>query len=357
MTAPEPAVSFSLRELADRLECELVGRDDIRVSGIGTLALATPQQISFLANRKYQDQLATTRAAAVIVTEAAAAACPVPVLVSKDPYLSYAKLSGLFESAPSGQAGVHHTAQVDKSARIDPTASIAAYAVIGADCQIGEGAVIGPHCLLESDCTVGKATVLRGHVTLYRHSTIGADCLLHAGAVIGADGFGIAWAGDGWQKIAQLGRVVIGDRVEVGANTTIDRGAIGDTVIEDGVRLDNQVQIGHNCRIGRNTAMAGQSGIAGSSSLGSNCLIGGQVGISGHLVVADGVTIMQDNGVLSSISDAGRYSMGFGALPSVKNRRTAVRVKQLDEMARRLRDLEQRLSGLEQPAIEDDCND
>lgn len=339
--------TFTLGELAEQLGCELEGDANKVICGVGTLTAAKADQISFLSNRKYVDQLSATKAGVVLLTAEAAQHCAVDKLVCADPYLSYAKASQLFQPKTNITIGIHSTAIVHDSAIVAATASIGPYAVIGEGCRVGEHAVIGPHCVLDSESSVGDNSVLRSHVSIYRNCRIGSDCLIHAGVVVGADGFGIAWAGNGWEKIAQLGAVVIGDNVEVGANTTIDRGAIDNTIIEDGVRLDNQIQIGHNCRVGKNTAMAGQSGLAGSSSIGSNCLVGGQVGIAGHLSITDGVTVMQDNGVLSSITQRGQYSMGFGVQPAAKNRRIAVRVKQLDEMARTIRNLEKRLASLE----------
>lgn len=341
------ATTLTLGQLASQLGCELRGDADISVSGIGSLSGAGTDQVSFLANPKYLSQLAGTSAAAVLVTPEAAEHCPVNALVCKDPYLSYAKLSRLFEPAIEAGEGVHSTAVIDSSATIAADARIGPYAVIGRDCHVGTDAVIGPHCVLENNSSVGSNSVLRSGVTLYRDCKVGNDCLIHSGVVIGADGFGIAWSGSGWEKIAQLGSVVIHNDVEIGANTTIDRGAIDDTVISDGVRLDNLIQIGHNCRVGKNTAIAGQAGMAGSTNLGENCLVGGQVGISGHLTIANGVQVMQDNGVLVDITEPGQYTMGFGTQPAVKSRRTAVRLKQLDDMARTLRALEKRLTKIE----------
>jgi len=269
-------------------------------------------------------------------------------LIAKDPYVAFAKIAALFERLPAAQPGAHPSAIIAADAQISPTASIGAFCVVDARARVGDGAVIGPHCHIGEDCVVGAQARLVARVTLVTRVRLGARVLVHPGAVIGADGFGLAFdpaAFDrgGWIKVPQLGGVIIGDDCEIGANTTIDRGALDDTVLEDDVRLDNQIQIAHNVRIGAHTAMAGCAAVAGSATIGRYCLIGGGAGILGHLSVADKVTITSMSLVTHSIHQPGEYSSGTPIHDNRSWRRNAARFKHLDELARRVQALEKDL--------------
>jgi len=257
---------YSLSDLSARFSLELRGDSEHRVDGVGTLAQAGPSQLSFLANPSYRSQLPLTRAGAVILKAADAGGCPTNCLVADDPYLAYARLAGLFDPRPAAAVGIHLTAAVAGSAQIGRDVAIGAQAVIGEDCIIGDGCVIGAGSVLEAGCRLGENCHVHTRVSLGYGTRLGRRVIVHPGAVIGADGFGVAFAGDHWEKVPQVGAVVIGDDCEIGANSCIDRGAVGDTVLEEDVRIDNLCQIGHNVRIGAHTAIAGNSGIAGSAT-------------------------------------------------------------------------------------------
>jgi len=334
------AAEFTLAQLAERFGLELRGDGTRRIDGVATLARAAPNQIAFLANPKYRGELAQCRAGAVVLRTDDAEAFPGAALVAKDPYVAFAKIAALFEHLPAVQPGVHPGAVVSPDAQFAHSASIGPFCVIGARARIGEGAVVGPHCHIGEDCVVGAQARLVARVTLVARVRLGARVLVHPGAVIGADGFGLAFDKDHWVKVPQLGGVVIGDDCEIGANTTIDRGALDDTVLEEDVRLDNQIQIAHNVRIGAHTAMAGCSAVAGSATIGKYCLIGGGAGILGHLSVADRVTITSMSLVTHSIHEPGEYSSGTPIHDNRVWRRNAARFKHLDELARRVQALE-----------------
>ena len=257
-------------------------------------------------------------------------------LIADDPYVAFARIASLYERAPAAAPGVHASAVIGKGARVAASASIGPLCVIDAEAEIGEGAILGPHCIVGRACRVGAQSRLVARVTLVQNVTLGKRVLVHAGAVIGADGFGIAFAKDHWEKVPQLGGVVVGDDCEIGANTTIDRGALGDTVLEDDVRLDNQIQIAHNVFIGAHTAMAGCSAVAGSARIGRYCLIGGSAGILGHLEIADRVTVTAMSLVTHSLRESGEYSSGTPIQENRRWRRNAARFKHLDEFVRRV---------------------
>jgi UDP-3-O-[3-hydroxymyristoyl] glucosamine N-acyltransferase len=326
----------------------VVGDERCPISGVGTLGNAGPGQITFLTNPRYRRQLAETRASAVIVGEDAAADCPVNALVSRNPHLTYAQVAALFVRASADVRGMHTTAVVDARARIHPDASIGAHAVVGAEAVVDAGAVIGPGCVVFERSHIGEGARLVANVTVYSDCVIGKRALVHAGAIIGSDGFGFANDAGRWVKVPQLGGVRIGDDVEIGACTTVDRGAIEDTVIGDGVKLDNQIQVAHNVRIGEHTAIAGCVGIAGSTTIGRHCAIGGGVGIVGHLDIVDGVTVTATSFVSQSIKQPGVYSSGVPLEPTDHWHRNFARFKQLDDMARRLKSLEKELQELKQ---------
>jgi len=329
-----------LSDLAARFNLKLRGDAATLISGVATLAAAESNQLAFLANSQYRTQLATTRAGAVILRADDAENCPSACLVADDPYVAYAKIASLFDTTGRFTPGVHVSAVIDPDAEVDVGAYVGAQCVVGAGARIAAGASIGPQSLIGPGCSVGAGTRLVARVTLVRNVTLGRRVLIHPGAVIGADGFGIAFDSDHWIKVPQLGGVRIGDDCEIGANTTIDRGALEDTVLEEDVRLDNQIQIAHNVRIGAHTAMAGCAAVAGSASIGRYCLIGGGAGILGHLQVADHVTVTARTLVTHSIPNAGEYSSGVPMQENRQWRRNAARFKQLDNLAHRMRALE-----------------
>ncbi len=339
-------MGITLQELADRVGARLVGDPKKLLSGVGTLTHATTTQITFLSNPRYRKHLEGTGAGAVILTESDLSYCPVDALVSSDPYLTYARVAAFFVPDTRDNDGIHSSAVIGAGANVDPTATVGPHAVIGANVTVGAGAIIGPGCVVQRDVVIGAQTRLVANVMVYYGCRIGCRVLIHAGAVIGSDGFGFANDKGIWIKIAQLGRVIIGDDVEIGANTTIDRGAVEDTVIEDGVILDNLIQVAHNVRIGAHTAMAGCVGVAGSAVIGKHCAIGGGAGILGHLEIADGVTVTAMSLVTKSIRERGVYSSGTPLQPSDSWHKSAVRFKQLDEMARRLKQIEKELADL-----------
>lgn len=311
-------------ELAELTGSEWRGAPDAEVVGVGTLAGAGPDQITFLANSKYRKFLEGTRAGAIIVSAADADASPVPVMVAADPYVAYAKVAQRL--APTRWSpGIH------PSAVVDPTAVVAADACIGPGCVVGAGV------------TIGAGTWLVANVTVLYDCRIGARVILHPGVVVGADGFGIANDGGRWIKVPQLGIVEIGDDCEVGANTTIDRGALENTVLEEGVKLDNLIMVAHNVRIGAHTVVAGCVGIAGSTTIGKRCMIAGASGISGHLKICDDVMIMAMSMVTSDIHQPGQYASGL-PLDTLPNwRRNGARFRNLDTIAKRVAALEKKL--------------
>ena len=329
--------SATLASLADRFGLELRGEGSALVTGVGTLERAGPDQVSFLSNPRYRRHLAGTQAGAVVLCKDDAPACPVPCLVASDPYVAFARIASLFESTPLIEPGIHSSAVIDASARISATASIGPLACIGPRCVIGDGVMIGAGCVIGADCEIGDGSELLARVTLVTRVRLGQRVRIHPGAVLGAEGFGLAMAAGRWIKVPQLGGVSVGDDCEIGANTTIDRGAIEDTVLEEDVRLDNQIQVGHNVRIGAHTAMAGCVAIAGSARIGSYCLIGGGgVGIVGHIEICDKVMVTARSLVTHSITQPGEYSSGTPLQPSREWRRNAARFKQLDELARKI---------------------
>ena len=327
----------TLGAIAQRFGLDLVGGDSaLRIEGVATLADANGAQIAFLANPRYRGQLAAAAAAAVVVRESDAAGNPRPSLIATDPYVAFAKIGALFEKHPVATPGVHQSAVIAPTAHIAASASIGAFCVVEDGARIDDGAFIGPHCVIGRDCIVGAQSRLVARVTLVQDVRLGKRVLIHPGAVLGADGFGIAFERDHWIKVPQLGGVVVGDDCEIGANTTIDRGALGDTVLEDDVRLDNQIQIAHNVRIGAHSALAGCAAVAGSATIGRYCLIGGGAGIVGHIGIADRVTVTAMSLVTHSIHEPGEYSSGTPIQPNRQWRRNAARFKHLDEIARRL---------------------
>jgi UDP-3-O-[3-hydroxymyristoyl] glucosamine N-acyltransferase len=329
-----------LAELAVRYGCELRGDPDAEIDRVGTLLEATPGSLAFLANPRYRRHLASTRATAVVLDETAADECPVHALVARNPYATYARIAQFLYPVASFAPGRHATAAVDPGAAVDPSAWIGPQACIEAGVTIGPHVYVGPGCVVLRGATIGEGSRLVANVTVCGEAVIGRRCLLHPGAVVGADGFGHAPDGGRYVRVPQVGSVVLGDDVDVGASSTIDRGAIGDTVIEDGVRIDNQVQIGHNVRVGAHTVIAGCTGISGSTTIGSRCMIGGMVGIAGHIEICDDVAITGKTLVSSSIRRPGMYSGALPADEARRFRRNSARFQKFDELARRVRALE-----------------
>ncbi len=331
MTAPSPR----LGELAQRFGLELRGDPDFRVDGVGTLETGSHKQLGFLANPRYRGALASTQLGVVVLAPPDLAHCPTAALIAKNPYAMYSRIAALFEHRPAANAGVHYTAVIDPTAEIDPSASIGPLCVIGARSQVAANVELGPGCIIGEDCCIGADSRLVARVTLVTRVTLGKRVLIHPGAVLGADGFGLAFDLGQWLKVPQLGGVVIGDDCEIGANTTIDRGALEDTVLEADVRLDNQIQIGHNVRIGAHTAMAGCCAVAGSVRIGSHCLIAGGVGIAGHLTIDDRVTVQAMSLVSHSLRGPAEYASGIPVQESRLWRRTVARLRRLDASTRR----------------------
>ncbi|GFE80749.1 UDP-3-O-acylglucosamine N-acyltransferase [Steroidobacter agaridevorans] len=328
---------LSLGEIAVRFGCILKGDPDLRVSRVAALESADAASVTFLANPRYRRYLQQTKAGVVVLDPKLADACPVSALLAKNPYATYARIAALLYPPPAAPPGRHATSVVDASAQIDASASIGPHAVIGANVKIGARTAIGPGCVVMDDVTIGDDTRLTANVTLCRGVIVGDRCLFHPSVVIGADGFGLAPDQGEWLKVPQVGTVRIGSDVEIGASTTIDRGAIDDTVIGDGVKMDNQIQIGHNVRIGDHTAIAGCAGISGSATIGKRCMIGGMAGVAGHLSICDDVVITGKSFVSGSIRKPGYYSSGIPVDETSRFRKNAARFQHLDEFVREVR--------------------
>ncbi|MBX8514791.1 UDP-3-O-(3-hydroxymyristoyl)glucosamine N-acyltransferase [Pseudomonas cichorii] len=331
---------IKLGQLAEYLGATLRGDQDKNITGLATLQEAGPDQLSFLANPQYRKFLVDARAAAVLLKPADAEGYAGDALLVPDPYLAYARISHLFDPKPKAAAGVHATALIAEDAQVDPAASIGAYAVIENGARIGANVTIGAHCFIGARCEIGEGGWLAPRVTLYHDVRIGKRVVIQSGAVLGGEGFGFANEKGVWQKIAQIGGVSIGDDVEIGVNTAIDRGALADTRIGNGVKLDNQIQIAHNVQIGDHTAMAACVGISGSTKIGKHCMLAGGVGLVGHIDICDGVFITGMTMVTHSITEPGSYSSGTAMQPAGEWRKSAARIRKLDDMARRLQKLE-----------------
>ena len=308
----------------------LRGEPELRVSRVATLSRAEPGSLSFLANPRYRQQMERTQATAVLVGPENAARCPVAALIDPNPYLAYARIADLLYPPAPPIAGIHPSAVVSPDARVALSAGVGPLAVIEAGAVIGERVFVGPGCIVQRGVEIGADSRLMSRVNVCAGVRIGRRCILHAGVVVGSDGFGFAPDAGKWVKVPQVGGVQIGDDVEIGANTTIDRGAIEDTIVEHGAKLDNQIQVGHNVIIGADTAIAGCVGISGSTTLGRRCMIGGGVGIAGHLTIADDVTVTGCSMVSASIRTAGSYSSGMPAVQTRRWRRLVAHLRRLD---------------------------
>ena len=332
----------TLGEIAAVARARLQGCDAATViAGVAPLHSAEPGQISFLTHPRYRSYLVTTRATAVILSPEDARDCPAPAVVAANPHIAYARAATLFEPAVESRRGIHPMAWVSPAAQIAAESWIGPHCTVEAGAVIETGVMVGPGCVIGEQAVIGEGSRLVARVTICPRARLGRRVLVHPGAVIGSDGFGLALDSDGhWLKVPQLGSVLIGDDVEIGANTTIDRGALEDTVIEDGVKLDNQIQIAHNVRIGAHSALAGCVGIAGSARIGRHCMLGGGVGIAGHLEIADRVQITGMSLVTQSITEPGTYSSGLAVEPNRLWNKISARLRRLDEMFRRLTALE-----------------
>ena len=341
-------MSVTLGQLADLLGAELHGDASIEVSRIANLETAQVGEISFLSDSKYHAFLAKSQASAVLVKAADLALCATNALVVKDPYVGFARVAQLLDSTPQPATTIHPKAVIAEDVQLAPGVAIGANAVIESGVVLGEGVIVGPGCFIGKNSQLGKGSRLWANVTLYHNVRLGEACLVQAGSVIGADGFGYANERGEWIKIPQVGGVRIGNRVEIGASTTIDRGAIDDTRIADNVIIDNQCQIAHNVEIGYGTAIAGGTVIAGSTKIGKYCIIGGAAVINGHIQVCDQVTITGMSMVMRSISEPGVYSSGVPAQSNKEWRKMAARVMHIDDMHKRLNQLEKRVEDQEQ---------
>ena len=339
-------MGLTLSELSRMAGAELRGDPERVVTHAATLQDASEGAISFLANRRYAAFLPTTRASAVILAADDAPDCPCDCLVSDNPYLAHARVMAALYPDEDPAPGIHPSACVDPTARVADTAEVAANCYLGPGVVLGEGVFIGPGCVLLDDVFVGEGSRLVASVTLCAQTRLGQRCLIHPGVVIGADGFGLANDDGAWVKVPQIGRAVLGDDVEVGACSSIDCGAIGDTVIEDGVKLDDQVHVAHNVRIGIHTAVAGCAAVAGSTQIGAYCTLAGAAGITGHVELADHVHISGMTAVTRSIKKSGVYT---GTVPPMEHAswlKNFARLRHLDDMVRRVRALERELAAL-----------
>jgi UDP-3-O-[3-hydroxymyristoyl] glucosamine N-acyltransferase len=347
-------MTVTLGELAVRFGCELLGDPAATVDSVAALSQAGPRAVTFLANPKYVSQLAGTRAGVVVLDARSASSSPVPSLVASNPHATFARIASVLHPDPPLNAGAHSGATVSARASIDASSEIGAGAFIADDVRIGARCFIGPGSVVERGAVIGDDCRLVARVFVGHHVVFGKRCIVQPGAVIGGDGFGYANEKGSWLKVPQVGGVSVGDDVEIGANSTIDRGAINDTEIEDGVKIDNLCMIAHNCRIGAHSAIAALVGIAGSTTVGKRCILGGQAGLTGHITLCDDVVVLGTSFISHSINSPGVYS---SALPSEEAglwRRIVGRIKRLDSMARRLRDVEKH-AGLS-AARKDDGN-
>ncbi|MFD1007321.1 UDP-3-O-(3-hydroxymyristoyl)glucosamine N-acyltransferase [Oceanisphaera ostreae] len=333
-------MTITLQELAQRLNAEFKGNASVVIRRVNTLDKAGADEVAFLSDEKYHHLLEATHAGAVIVKAADAALCPVSCLIMDDPYLGFALAAQALDTTPAPAVDIHPSAVIAEDAVLGQGVAIGANTVIESGVELGDGVVIGPGCVIGKGAKLGARTRLWGNVSIYHRVTLGDDCLVQSGTVIGSDGFGYANNKGEWVKIPQLGTVVIGNRVEIGAGTTIDRGALGDTCIADNVIIDNQCQVAHNVQIGYGCAIAGGTVMAGSLKLGKYCIIGGAVVINGHIEICDGVTITGMSMVMRSITEPGIYSSGIPLQPNKEWRRTAARVMRIDDMHKRLHQLE-----------------
>lgn len=338
--------SYTLAEIAKTLGGTVIGDAAVRVSKVASLSLAVCGDIGFLNEVRYQRQLATCRASAIVLRSDDVHLTDLPRLVVPDPYAYYAKLAAMLSPPTIKTPGIAASAVIHASASIPSTCSVGALVVIGADVVLDEYVTIGSGCIIENGASIGAHSQLESNVTIGQNCSMGQHCHIYAGAVLGSDGFGYAHESNAWLKIPQLGRVRLGNHVDVGANTTIDRGALDDTVIEDGVKLDNLIQVGHNCRIGAHTAIAACVAIAGSTNIGKHCKIGGAAMILGHLEIVDGVTVSPGSMITRSLLKQDTYTaiMPFQSHQDWLN--NAAQIRHLDKLAKKIKNLEKQLALL-----------
>lgn len=348
---------YTLAELSGLFTLDKQGDDSTLVSGVAAITEAKSGDLSYVRDGQYSKYLDSAQAGILLLTPELAKDYEGACLVTTDPYLYYAKITALFHPLPKVKAGMAASAVISSSAHVSATAEIAEHVVIGADCVIADDVVIGAGCVIGDGCTVKAGTYLHPNVTLAAQTEIGERCIIHSGAVLGADGFGFAPEGKAWCKIPQVGNVVLGDDVEIGANTTVDRAAMGSTRIGHGVKLDNLIQVGHNTQIGDHTAVAACTAIAGSTKIGRYCRIAGMCAIAGHLEIADGVTVTGTGLVTHSLKKPGVYSSGVSVEDNARWRKNSVRFRHLDKMARRLNDLEKQLAELKKESPANGANE
>ena len=336
-------MEYSVHDIAREIGAEVLGDGDIKITHVADLENGTPGSLSFAVSNEYVKQLKETKATAVIVPADLVAHCDKAVIVSDNPYLSFARAAQLLHPPREIEPGIHPSAIISEDCELADNVHIGPNVVINAKCTIGNNSYIGPGSIITAPCFIGAYAHLVARVSIVGATSLGERVIIHPGVVIGSDGFGLANDSGVWEKIPQLGNVVIGNDVEIGANTTIDRGALQDTIIEDGVKLDNQIQVGHNVYIGAHTAIAGCAGIAGSAKIGKHCGIGGGAGIKGHIEIADGVQVTGMAAVRQSIKSPGVYSSGTVLQENKNWLRNALRFKELDKFIKRLQDLEKKL--------------
>ncbi|WP_447867896.1 UDP-3-O-(3-hydroxymyristoyl)glucosamine N-acyltransferase [Rahnella bonaserana] len=335
--------SIRLADLAQQLDAQLHGDGEIAITGVASMHSAHSEQITFLSNSRYREQLASCNAGAVVLTEADLPFCPTAALVVKNPYLTYARMAQLLDTTPAPAQDIAASAVISDSVSLGKNVSVGANAVIESGVVLGDNVIIGAGCFIGKDAKIGAGTRLWANVSIYHRVEIGEQCLIQSGTVIGADGFGYANDRGNWIKIPQLGTVIIGDRVEIGACTTIDRGALDDTIISNGVIIDNQCQIAHNVVIGDNTAVAGGVIMAGSLKIGRYCQIGGASVINGHMEICDQAVVTGMGMVMRPITEPGVYSSGIPLQPNKVWRKTAALVMNIDEMNKRLKAVERKI--------------
>lgn len=340
--------SLTLKQIAERVQGRLVGKAEVSVSRVADLRAATTGDISFLHNPEYAEALATSNASAVLLREDMLPRCSTNAIVVANPYLAYALVAQMLDATPMPATGISPDASIAASAQIGKSVSVGAGAVIGENVVLGDDVVIAPNCVLLNGAQIGRGSILFPNITIYHQVVIGEHCRVQSGTVIGSDGFGYAKQNGQWVRIPQTGTVRIGDRVEIGANCTIDRGALSDTVIENGVIIDNLVHIAHNVQLGENVAIAGCSGVAGSAVIERNVTLAGRASVIGHLRVCEGTHITACTLVTKSITTPGVYSSGTVQQENREWRKSVARFTQLDDMARRLRALEKQLEQLSQ---------
>ncbi|MDC9590783.1 UDP-3-O-(3-hydroxymyristoyl)glucosamine N-acyltransferase [Xenorhabdus sp. XENO-10] len=338
-------VSIRLADLAQQLNAQLQGDGDIVITGIAPMNSANNEQITFLSDSRYTDKLSACQAAAVVLREADLLHCKVAALIVDDPYLAYARMAQIMDTTPKAAQDIHPSAVISSETVLGKNVAIGANAVIESGVVLGDNTIVGAGCFIGKNARIGAGTRLWANVSVYHNVEIGESCLIQSGTVIGSDGFGYANESGNWIKIPQIGTVIIGDRVEIGACTTIDRGALDNTVIGNGVIIDNQCQIAHNVTIGDNTAIAGGVVMAGSLKIGRYCMIGGASVINGHIEICDKVSLTGMSMVIRPITEPGVYSSGIPLQPNKVWRKTAALVMSINEMNKRLKSVERQLEG------------